>query len=67
MRLFHCCCGWSYVVGKRKVYGAIYPMGIGDYPDALANTQRMMTRAEWEDWYGDCAACFTGTHRHPEG
>lgn len=64
MRFFTCCCGWSYVVGKRHVYGAIWPMGIGTYPDALSPSARMMTRAEWEDWYADCVACYTGAHHH---
>ena len=64
MTLFRCCCGWSYVVGRRKVYGAIWPMGIGDFPDALSNSQRMMSREEWADQYGDCFACFAGHHHH---
>ena len=64
MRLFRCCCGWSYVIGREKVYGAIYEMGIGDFPGALAPTQRMMTRAVFEDWYADCAACYEGQHHH---
>jgi hypothetical protein len=64
MELFRCCCGWSYVIGRKQVYGAIYRAGIGDFPDQLANTQRMMTRAEFEDWYSDCAACYRGHHKH---
>lgn len=64
MKLFHCCCQWSYVVGRKKVYGAIYPAGLGQFPDLLANTQRMMTRAQWEDLYADCAACYGGQHKH---
>ena len=64
MRYFTCCCGWSYVIGKRNVYGAIWPMEIGDFPSALSNSQRMMTREEWADWYSDCAACHAGKHHH---
>ena len=64
MKLFKCCCGWSYAIGKKQVYGAIYAMGIGEFPNALANTQRMMTREEFTDWYADCAACYEGEHRH---
>ena len=64
MNLFECCCGWSFVVGRKKVYGAIYPAGIGQFPDLLANTQRMMPRKEFEDWYSDCAACHAGRHKH---
>jgi len=52
------------VIGKRKVYGAIWPTGIGQYPDALSPTQRMMTRAQFKDWYSDCWACATGRHAH---
>ena len=64
MKLFKCCCGWSYVIGRKRVYGAIYPMGIGDFPSALSSTQRMMTRAEFADNYADCAACLDGHHKH---
>ena len=64
MRLFRCCCGWSFVIGKKQVYGAIYRMSIGTYPDALANTQRMMTREAFEENYSDCAACYSGAHHH---
>lgn len=64
MKLFQCCCGWSFVVSRKRVYGAIYSIGLGEYPQALANTQRMMSRAEFDDWYGDCAACLTGQHWH---
>jgi hypothetical protein len=64
VRFFTCCCGWSYVVGKRRVYGAIWPMGIGTYPDALSPSAQMMTRAVWKDWYADCVACYTGAHQH---
>ncbi len=64
MKLFTCCCGWGYVVGKRNVYGAIWPCGIGDFPMMLSSTQRMMTRAEWAELYDDCAACYAGRHHH---
>jgi hypothetical protein len=64
MNLFRCCCGWAYVIGRKQVYGAIYPVGIGDFPDALANTQRMMSREDFGDWYADCAACYDGRHKH---
>jgi hypothetical protein len=64
VKLFRCCCGWSYVIGRKKVYGAIWPMGVGSLPGALSPTQRMMTRAEFQDWYADCAACHEGKHHH---
>ena len=67
MRLFRCCCGWSYVIGRKNVYGAIRQMGIGDFPRALAPTQKLMTRAAFEAYYGDCAACHEGLHHHAVG
>jgi hypothetical protein len=67
VKLFTCCCGWSYVIGKKQVYGAIWPMGIGEFPGALSNTQRMMTRDYFGDWYADCEACYLGRHHHPKG
>jgi hypothetical protein len=39
-------------------------MGIGTYPDALNNTQRMMSRAQFKENEPDCAACYAGRHRH---
>jgi len=64
VKLFTCCCGWSYVVGKKRVYGPIYSMGIGTYPSGLSPCQRMMTREAFEDQYADCAACHAGDHHH---
>jgi hypothetical protein len=46
------------------VYGAIWAMGIGEYPDAISPTARMMTRAQFEDFYSNCAACYAGKHNH---
>lgn len=65
MRLFRCCCRWSFVIGRKQVYGPIYPIGIGTFPRALSNTQTMRTRDEWADSYADCAACYDGKHHHP--
>lgn len=64
MKYFTCCCEWSYVIAKKRVYGPIYPMGIGTYPTALSTTQRMMLRARFEDEYVDCFACYSGGHHH---
>jgi hypothetical protein len=64
VKLFRCCCDWSFVISRKKVYGPIYQMGIGDFPTALSNTQRMMSRAAFEDEYADCAACHAGMHKH---
>lgn len=58
MVLFKCTCNWAFVVGKRKVYGPIYEMGIGTYPHALNNSQRIMRRADWADEFSDCAYRF---------
>lgn len=66
MRLLRCCCGWSYVIGRKQVYGAIYPMGIGSFPDALSSTQRMMSLEQFKEEYADCAAHFNGQHQHGE-
>lgn len=64
MRLFECCCKWKYIIGSKKVYGPIYPAGIGEFPELLSNTQRMMSREQFEDEYADCAACESGEHSH---
>lgn len=64
MRYFTCCCGWSYVIGKKRVYGAIWPCGIGDFPGMLSSSQRMMTREQFGDLYSDCEACYLGGHHH---
>lgn len=58
MNLLKCECDWSYVVGNRRVYGPIYPIGIGQFPNALSVSQHMMTRSQFEEEYGDCAAYF---------
>lgn len=64
MRYFTCCCDWSYVIGKKKVYGPIWPIGIGTYPDALSNSQRIMSHEMFKEGYSDCSACASGSHRH---
>ena len=64
MKQFGCCCGWSYIVGAKHVYGPIYPQGIGNYPNALAPSQRLMGRKYWAQSYSDCEACFSGAHNH---
>lgn len=66
MRMYECRCGWSYVVGKKRVYGPIYRTGIGDFPNDLAPSQRMMTRKEWKDRYGDCAVFYADQRRQHE-
>ena len=64
MKLWTCCCGWSYVIGRKQVYGAIWPMGIGTFPDAISPTAHLMTRREFGENYADCAACHAGVHHH---
>jgi hypothetical protein len=66
VKLFTCCCGWSYVIGKKNVYGAIWECGIGDFPKMLSNSQRMMTREVFGEWYSDCEACYLGRHHHTQ-
>lgn len=65
MKLVTCCCNWSYVIGRKKVYGPIWAAGLGEYPDLLNSTQRIMPRSRFEGDYADCAAHIAGKHRHP--
>lgn len=51
MRLYKCQCGFAYVIGKRHVFGPIWPNG-----NAIA--ARMMRVEQWEDNYGDCAESY---------
>lgn len=44
MRFYTCNCKWSYVIGRRKVFGPLYPDSV----------PRMMSRKEFKLWYGDC-------------
>jgi hypothetical protein len=67
MTLFKCCCDWSFVIGKKKVFGPIYPVGLPGHftgPSGCMHVGRMMPRAEFDDAYADCAACHAGAHRH---
>jgi hypothetical protein len=57
VRQFDCSCGWRFIVGRRHVYGPLYPLGLpGDYGGWVKG--RMMTRDEWEETESDCAYRF---------
>lgn len=64
MKDFTCCCDWRFIVGRRQVYGPIYSMGIGEFPDLLATSQRLMSMERFRDEYADCAAHVEGKHTH---
>ena len=66
MRVFDCSCEWRFIVGKKQVYGPIYPIGLPGHFNGEHGCHargRMMTRAEWEDSYSDCAC----RHRRSTG
>lgn len=48
MRIFTCRCEYRYIVGKKNVYGPIFP-------NKSAGVARLMTRKEWKGQYADCA------------
>ena len=67
MRVFDCCCKWRFVIGRKRVYGPIYAIGLpGHYtgPQGCHTQGRMMTREEFDDWYADCSVCADGKHKH---
>ena len=67
MKLFTCCCTWSFVTGKKQVFGPIYNVDLPGHftgPNGCMHVGRMMTREEFADDYADCAACEDGTHGH---
>lgn len=51
MRLFKCQCDWTYVIGNRRVFGAIWENGD-------ATHAHMMSVEQWEDNYADCAESY---------
>jgi hypothetical protein len=60
MELWECQCGWKYVLSPTtsQIYGPIVRMGIGEFPEALMNVQRVMSWDDWREEYADCAARF---------
>lgn len=48
MKEFMCHCKWTFIVGKKYVYGPIFE-------DKSAQAARLMPREEFDDGYGDCA------------
>ena len=55
MKVFKCACSWSFVVGKRKVYG---PVDSGVTP-------LMMSLAEFSDSHRDCEYRYNVTSSPP--
>ncbi len=51
MHLHECQCGWTWVIGKKKVVGPFYN---GSVP-------HVMSRQEWNDAYGDCTRVWERT------
>jgi hypothetical protein len=69
MKPFTCCCEWSFVVGRKRVYGPVYQVGLPGHfsgPRGCMHVGGMMTRAEFEENYSDCAGCHSGEHHHAE-
>jgi hypothetical protein len=57
--VFDCTCKWRFIVGKKRVYGPIYPIGLpGHYngEHGCHSRGRMLTREEFEENYSDCNA-----------
>ena len=70
VELFECCCHWSYVVGRKRVFGPIYPVGLPGHftgRSGCMHVGRMMTREEFADYYSDCDGCLSGAHHHVAG
>jgi hypothetical protein len=52
MRYFDCPhCAWSYIIGRKRVYGPMYQT----FPGIPGHQPRMMTRAEFKKLYNGCA------------
>ena len=67
MKVFDCCCRWRFIIGHKRVYGPIYAIGLPGHftgPHGCHTQGRMMSRAEFDDWYADCSACADGKHKH---
>lgn len=59
MIVFDCTCKWRFIVGKKRIYGPIYPIGLpGHYngEHGCHSRGQMMGREEFEENYSDCNA-----------
>lgn len=56
MREFICTCDWMFIVGRKRVFGPVFKAP-GEH-QAYWHVGRMMTRKQFKDQYGDCAARF---------
>ena len=57
MTRFTCTCTWMFIIGKRRVYGPIWLLGLPGHP-RCHNTGRMMSRKRFTEEYSDCAYRF---------
>jgi hypothetical protein len=57
VKLFTCTCEWVFVVGRKRVFGPMFP-GPGEH-NAYWHVGRMMTREQFADEYADCAYRFS--------
>lgn len=67
MKVHDCCCQWRFIIGKRRVYGPIYAIGLAGHftgPTGCHTQGRMITRMQFDIEYADCSACFDGAHKH---
>lgn len=51
MKVFTCRCKYTYIVGKKNVYGPITP-------NKSADAARLMTHKTWKEQYADCAYSY---------
>jgi len=61
MREFTCTCTWRFIVGKKRVFGPVFEMGLpGHFSGRTGcyHVGHMMSREEFEDEYADCAYRF---------
>ena len=58
MEVFTCECGWTWVVGKKKVFGPIYE-------DNQAHNAVMQSREIWQEGYS-CSTSYEHVSRETE-
>lgn len=56
MRVFKCRCNWTWIIGKKRVYGPIFE-------DNDAGCARLRAVEDWREEYADCAAHLDRQHR----
>lgn len=64
MEKFQCNCSWIFLVGKKKVFGPIWPNDGSSRSDKLEiGTGHFMTHDQWAEEY-DCARIFEARDGH---